>query len=178
MDFIILTPKGLAASSRRKRNHCRLPSCLTRRQACTLLEARLQSFRCAVLLGDPKRSTWGRFHGVVHVAKTDSYRRQRPWTQRIECYLKRHMKALKTVSVTEIITTGGLQATNAHKFATAGLTLQDVSGTRTSVYIGTFTGDFPNLQARDNEGPSIYRKLRRDTVVDVSNTSPPTLFFA
>lgn len=42
-------------------------------------------------------------------------------------------------------------------FENAGLTLQDVSGTRTSVYIGTFTGDFPNLQARDNEGPSIYR---------------------
>lgn len=41
----------------------------------------------------------------------------------------------------------------------AGMTLQDVSGTQTSVYIGTFTGDFPNLQARDNEGPSIYRKL-------------------
>lgn len=36
------------------------------------------------------------------------------------------------------------------------MTLQDVSGTQTSVYIGTFTGDFPNLQARDNEGPSMY----------------------
>ncbi|KAF7195680.1 Highly reducing polyketide synthase alt5, partial [Pseudocercospora fuligena] len=42
-------------------------------------------------------------------------------------------------------------------FENAGMTLNDVSGTRTSVYIGTFTGDFPNLQARDNEGPSIYR---------------------
>ncbi|KXT06610.1 hypothetical protein AC578_8567 [Pseudocercospora eumusae] len=41
-------------------------------------------------------------------------------------------------------------------FENAGMTLKDVSGTRTSVYIGTFTGDFPNLQARDNEGPSIY----------------------
>ncbi|GIZ43160.1 hypothetical protein CKM354_000639800 [Cercospora kikuchii] len=41
-------------------------------------------------------------------------------------------------------------------FENAGLTLQEISGTQTSVYIGTFTGDFPNLQARDNEGPSIY----------------------
>ena len=40
----------------------------------------------------------------------------------------------------------------------AGLTLEQVSGTQTSCYIGTFTADFPNLQARDNEGPSIYRK--------------------
>ncbi|KAF5636495.1 polyketide synthase [Fusarium sp. NRRL 52700] len=41
-------------------------------------------------------------------------------------------------------------------FENAGLTLDDVSGTQTSCYVGTFTGDFPNLQARDNEGPSIY----------------------
>ncbi|KAF6826616.1 polyketide synthase [Colletotrichum plurivorum] len=41
-------------------------------------------------------------------------------------------------------------------FENAGLRLEDVSGTQTSCYIGTFTGDFPNLQARDNEGPSIY----------------------
>ncbi|KAK0392639.1 hypothetical protein NLU13_2134 [Sarocladium strictum] len=41
-------------------------------------------------------------------------------------------------------------------FENAGLSLEDVSGTQTSCYIGTFTGDFPNLQARDNEGPSIY----------------------
>lgn len=31
-----------------------------------------------------------------------------------------------------------------------------VAGTRTGVYVGTFTGDFANLQARDNSGPSIY----------------------
>ena len=41
-------------------------------------------------------------------------------------------------------------------FENAGLSLDDVAGTLTSCYIGTFTGDFPNLQARDNEGPSIY----------------------
>ncbi|KAI3394363.1 hypothetical protein diail_2874 [Diaporthe ilicicola] len=41
-------------------------------------------------------------------------------------------------------------------FENAGLSLEKVAGTRTSCYIGTFTGDFPNLQARDNEGPSIY----------------------
>ncbi|KAF5554613.1 polyketide synthase [Fusarium mexicanum] len=41
-------------------------------------------------------------------------------------------------------------------FENAGLILDVVSGTQTSCYIGTFTGDFPNLQARDNEGPSIY----------------------
>nr|ALQ32738.1 putative polyketide synthase [Fusarium anthophilum] len=41
-------------------------------------------------------------------------------------------------------------------FENAGLTLDAVSGTQTSCYVGTFTGDFPNLQARDNEGPSIY----------------------
>ncbi|EMD84807.1 hypothetical protein COCC4DRAFT_179820 [Bipolaris maydis ATCC 48331] len=41
-------------------------------------------------------------------------------------------------------------------FENAGLTLDQVSGTQTSCYIGTFTADFPNLQARDNEGPSIY----------------------
>lgn len=41
-------------------------------------------------------------------------------------------------------------------FENAGLGLEKVAGTMTSCYIGTFTGDFPNLQARDNEGPSIY----------------------
>ncbi|TEA15218.1 Highly reducing polyketide synthase alt5 [Colletotrichum sidae] len=41
-------------------------------------------------------------------------------------------------------------------FENAGLRLEDVSGTQTSCYIGTFTGDFGNLQARDNAGPSIY----------------------
>ncbi|KAH9205133.1 fatty acid synthase S-acetyltransferase [Leptodontidium sp. 2 PMI_412] len=41
-------------------------------------------------------------------------------------------------------------------FENAGLSLEGVAGTLTSCYIGTFTGDFPNLQARDNEGPSIY----------------------
>ncbi|KAJ0106987.1 hypothetical protein J7T55_011082 [Diaporthe amygdali] len=41
-------------------------------------------------------------------------------------------------------------------FENAGLPLEKVAGTLTSCYIGTFTGDFPNLQARDNEGPSIY----------------------
>ena len=41
-------------------------------------------------------------------------------------------------------------------FENAGLSLDAVAGTLTSCYIGTFTGDFPNLQARDNEGPSIY----------------------
>ncbi|KAG8159880.1 hypothetical protein KVR01_010517 [Diaporthe batatas] len=41
-------------------------------------------------------------------------------------------------------------------FENAGLALDTVAGTQTSCYIGTFTGDFPNLQARDNEGPSIY----------------------
>ncbi|KAF1940979.1 hypothetical protein EJ02DRAFT_512715 [Clathrospora elynae] len=41
-------------------------------------------------------------------------------------------------------------------FENAGLSLEQVSGTQTSCYIGTFTADFPNLQARDNEGPSIY----------------------
>ncbi|XP_014551034.1 hypothetical protein COCVIDRAFT_31369 [Bipolaris victoriae FI3] len=41
-------------------------------------------------------------------------------------------------------------------FENAGLSLDQVSGTQTSCYIGTFTADFPNLQARDNEGPSIY----------------------
>lgn len=34
--------------------------------------------------------------------------------------------------------------------------LEDVAGTKTSVYVGTFTADFPSLQARDNAGPSIY----------------------
>ncbi|KAH4186698.1 hypothetical protein HBI81_132540 [Parastagonospora nodorum] len=41
-------------------------------------------------------------------------------------------------------------------FENAGLSLEKVSGSQTSCYIGTFTADFPNLQARDNEGPSIY----------------------
>ncbi|KAL6167888.1 Highly reducing polyketide synthase alt5 [Exserohilum turcicum] len=41
-------------------------------------------------------------------------------------------------------------------FENAGLSLEQVSGTQTSCYIGTFTADFPNLQARDNEGPSMY----------------------
>ncbi|KUL82178.1 hypothetical protein ZTR_09578 [Talaromyces verruculosus] len=41
-------------------------------------------------------------------------------------------------------------------FENAGLTLDDVKGSKTSCYIGTFTGDFEELQVRDNEGPSIY----------------------
>lgn len=40
----------------------------------------------------------------------------------------------------------------------AGLRLEDVSGTQTSCYIGTFTNDFVNLQAQSNEAPSIYRQ--------------------
>lgn len=38
----------------------------------------------------------------------------------------------------------------------AGLTLDAVKGSKTSCYIGTFTGDFEELQVRDNEGPSMY----------------------
>lgn len=38
----------------------------------------------------------------------------------------------------------------------AGLTLDVVKGSKTSCYIGTFTGDFEELQVRDNEGPSMY----------------------
>ncbi|KAI6513695.1 Type I Iterative PKS [Pyricularia oryzae] len=41
-------------------------------------------------------------------------------------------------------------------FENAGMRLEDVAGTKTSVYVGTFTADFPSLQARDNAGPSIY----------------------
>ncbi|KZL70949.1 polyketide synthase (beta-ketoacyl synthase domain-containing protein) [Colletotrichum tofieldiae] len=41
-------------------------------------------------------------------------------------------------------------------FENAGLRLEDVSGTQTSCYIGTFTNDFVNLQAQSNEAPSIY----------------------
>ncbi|KAF5555326.1 polyketide synthase [Fusarium napiforme] len=54
-------------------------------------------------------------------------------------------------------------------FENAGLTLDDVSGTQTSCYVGTFTGDFPNLQARDNEGPSIY--LMTDDFRDATGLS-------
>jgi len=54
-------------------------------------------------------------------------------------------------------------------FENAGLTLEQVSGTQTSCYIGTFTADFPNLQARDNEGPSIYRKSRASAMLDPSS---------
>lgn len=31
-----------------------------------------------------------------------------------------------------------------------------MKGSKTSCYIGTFTGDFEELQVRDNEGPSMY----------------------
>ncbi|KAJ6045303.1 Highly reducing polyketide synthase [Penicillium canescens] len=41
-------------------------------------------------------------------------------------------------------------------FENAGLTLDAVKGSKTSCYIGTFTGDFEELQVRDNEGPSMY----------------------
>ncbi|KAK8225326.1 beta-ketoacyl synthase domain-containing protein [Phyllosticta capitalensis] len=41
-------------------------------------------------------------------------------------------------------------------FENAGMSLQDVAGTRTSTYIGTFTSDFSGLHSRDNDGPSIY----------------------
>ncbi|KAK7927597.1 hypothetical protein PG985_004595 [Apiospora marii] len=49
-----------------------------------------------------------------------------------------------------------LLETTYEGFENAGLRLQDIAGTKTSCYIGTFTADFPSLQARDNEGPSIY----------------------
>ncbi|RDW64648.1 beta-ketoacyl synthase-containing protein [Coleophoma cylindrospora] len=41
-------------------------------------------------------------------------------------------------------------------FENAGLSLDSVKGSKTSVYIGTFTNDFQGMQFRDNEGPSIY----------------------
>ncbi|KAF5978633.1 polyketide synthase [Fusarium coicis] len=41
-------------------------------------------------------------------------------------------------------------------FENTRLTLDNSSRTQTSCYVRTFTGDFPNLQARDNKGPSIY----------------------
>ncbi|KAF2105024.1 hypothetical protein NA57DRAFT_71219 [Rhizodiscina lignyota] len=44
-------------------------------------------------------------------------------------------------------------------FENAGLSLDEVSGSKTSCYIGTFTGDFVNLQFRDNAGPSMYRHI-------------------
>lgn len=44
-------------------------------------------------------------------------------------------------------------------FENAGMSLQDVAGTRTSTYIGTFTSDFSGLHSRDNDGPSIYREF-------------------
>ncbi|KAK8059864.1 hypothetical protein PG996_009794 [Apiospora saccharicola] len=51
---------------------------------------------------------------------------------------------------------GDAKGSKGHGFENAGLRLQDIAGTKTSCYIGTFTADFPSLQARDNEGPSIY----------------------
>lgn len=41
-------------------------------------------------------------------------------------------------------------------FENAGLPLAKVAGSKTSCYIGVFTGDFGPLQARDNEAPSMY----------------------
>jgi hypothetical protein len=62
------------------------------------------------------------------------------------------MRVLRTVC------SRGLHINYANYFHKAGLSLDKVSGTQTSCYIGTFTADFPNMQARDNEGPSIYRE--------------------
>ncbi|KAF4305832.1 putative polyketide synthase protein [Botryosphaeria dothidea] len=49
-----------------------------------------------------------------------------------------------------------LLETTYEGFENAGLTLDAVKGSKTSVYIGSFTNDFSSLNVRDNEGPSIY----------------------
>ncbi|GME32277.1 Lovastatin diketide synthase LovF 2 [Neofusicoccum parvum] len=49
-----------------------------------------------------------------------------------------------------------LLETTYEGFENAGLSLDAVKGSKTSVYIGSFTNDFSSLNVRDNEGPSIY----------------------
>ncbi|KAI9339502.1 hypothetical protein DFJ73DRAFT_947975 [Zopfochytrium polystomum] len=52
-----------------------------------------------------------------------------------------------------------LLETTYESFENAGIRIQDVIGTRTSCFVGTFTADFSFLQARDNEAPSMYSAI-------------------
>src|SRR5437762_14255728 len=45
---------------------------------------------------------------------------------------------------------------NTNLFCLAGLRAEDVKGSKTSCFIGSFTGDFKDLMLRDNEGFSMY----------------------
>lgn len=53
----------------------------------------------------------------------------------------------------------GLMETTYHAFENAGLRLEDVSGTRTSVHVGCFTSDFATMQFRDVQNIAKYNAL-------------------
>ncbi|KAK4183162.1 hypothetical protein QBC35DRAFT_125003 [Podospora australis] len=53
----------------------------------------------------------------------------------------------------------GLLETTYHAFENAGLTLSEISGTKTSVHVGCFTSDFATLQFQDAQNIPKYNSL-------------------
>ncbi|RYO87630.1 hypothetical protein DL762_004174 [Monosporascus cannonballus] len=53
----------------------------------------------------------------------------------------------------------GLMETTYHAFENAGLRLEDVAGSRTSVHVGCFTSDFATMQFRDVQNIAKYNAL-------------------
>ncbi|KAI1735289.1 reducing type I polyketide synthase, partial [Xylaria scruposa] len=53
----------------------------------------------------------------------------------------------------------GLMETTYHAFENAGLRLQDIAGSRTSVHVGCFTSDFATMQFRDVQSMPKYNAL-------------------
>ncbi|KAK8023703.1 polyketide synthase [Apiospora rasikravindrae] len=53
----------------------------------------------------------------------------------------------------------GMMETTFHAFESAGLRMEDVAGTRTSVHIGCFTSDFATIQFRDAQSIPHYNSL-------------------
>lgn len=55
---------------------------------------------------------------------------------------------------------GKMQSVNDERMTNqkqlAGLRLEDIKGTKTSCYIGTFTGDFEGVMTRDNKGKETF----------------------
>lgn len=53
----------------------------------------------------------------------------------------------------------GMMETTFHALESAGLRMEDVAGTRTSVHIGCFASDFATIQFRDTQGIPNYNSL-------------------
>jgi acyl transferase domain-containing protein len=49
--------------------------------------------------------------------------------------------------------------TTYHPFENAGLRMEDVAGSKTSVHVGCFTSDFATMQTRDAQSMPKYNAL-------------------